>query len=102
MTREVLDTQRRMLGPEHPNALNTMGNLACSLSGQGRHAEAELMEREVLDIQRRMLGPEHPRPWGSLRSVLWSWSIIATCFIAALAAHTWYTRYHDLGGSDLA
>ena len=60
MTCEVLGVQRRVLGPEHPHTLNTMGNLACALTGQGKHAEAEQMERELLDVRRRVLGPEHP------------------------------------------
>ncbi len=53
MQRELLDMRRRVLGPEHPDTLNTMGNLAASLSGQGKHAEAEQMQRELLNVQRR-------------------------------------------------
>ena len=49
-----------MLGPEHPRTLDTMGNLGCSLGGQGKYAETEQMFREVLAVQRRVLGPEHP------------------------------------------
>jgi hypothetical protein len=60
MTREVLDVQRRVLGPEHPGTLTTMSNLATSLRDQGKHAEAEQMFRELLDVQRRVLGLEHP------------------------------------------
>ena len=37
-----------------------MNNLASSLHGQGKRAEAEAMFREVLDVRRRVLGPEHP------------------------------------------
>jgi hypothetical protein len=37
-----------------------MGNLARSIGGQGKHAEAEQMQRELLDVKRRVLGPEHP------------------------------------------
>ena len=60
MLREVLDTQKRVLGAEHPNSLSTTGHLANSLAGQGKYAEAEQMQRELLDVQRRVLGPEHP------------------------------------------
>jgi hypothetical protein len=72
MVREVLDLQRRVLGPEHPGTLTTMGNLAACLNGQGlalaveglegqgKLAEAEEMLREVLGVKRRVLGPEHP------------------------------------------
>jgi hypothetical protein len=49
-----------VLGPEHPGTLAAMNNLASSLHGQGKHAEAEQMFRELLPVQRRVLGPEHP------------------------------------------
>ena len=34
--------------------------MACSLSGQGKYAEAEQMQREVHAAQKRVLGAEHP------------------------------------------
>jgi tetratricopeptide (TPR) repeat protein len=49
-----------VLGAEHPNTLATAGNLALSLSGQGKYADAERIEREVLRVRRRVLGTEHP------------------------------------------
>ena len=52
--------QRRILGDEHPETLASAGNLAASLSDQGKHAEAERVEREVLGVRRRVLGEEHP------------------------------------------
>jgi hypothetical protein len=36
--------------------LTTAGNLAASLLGQGKYAEAEKMEREVLAVLKRVLG----------------------------------------------
>lgn len=60
MERELLDIERRVLGPEHPDTLRTMTNLSVTLMHEGRYAEAEKMDRELLDIERRVLGPEHP------------------------------------------
>ena len=40
--------------------LDAAGNLAASLSDQGKHDEAETMLREVLAVQKRVLGAEHP------------------------------------------
>ncbi len=37
--------------------LATAGNLAMSLSKQGKHADAERIQREVLGLQKRLLGP---------------------------------------------
>jgi hypothetical protein len=48
MLRELLDVQRRVLGPEDPTTLDTTGNLGNALSGQGKHAEAEQTQRELL------------------------------------------------------
>jgi hypothetical protein len=58
--REVLCASRRVLGEEHPDTLTSAGNLASSLSRQGKYAEAERIEREVLCASRRVLGEEHP------------------------------------------
>ena len=41
MQREVLAVQKRVLGDEHPDTLDTAGNLAVSCCEQGKHAEAE-------------------------------------------------------------
>ena len=66
MERELLDLQRRVLGPEHPRTLDTMGNLACSLADQGKHAEAEQVERQLLDMRRRVQGAEHLSALGTM------------------------------------
>ena len=60
MQHELLDMRRRVPGPEHPITLGTISDLALSLCGQGKYAEAEQMQRELLDVRRRALGPEHP------------------------------------------
>jgi hypothetical protein len=69
MQRELLDAQRRVLGPEHPHTLTTINNLASSLHGQGKHAEAEQMFRELLDVRRRVLGPEHPETLATVKNL---------------------------------
>jgi tetratricopeptide (TPR) repeat protein len=47
-------------GPEHPDTLRAMHNLAHSLHEAGRRAEALNMREEVLTLERKVLGPEHP------------------------------------------
>jgi hypothetical protein len=48
----VLNVLRRVLaGEEHPHTLTSANNLAASLSGQGKHAEAERIERKVLGVK---------------------------------------------------
>jgi tetratricopeptide (TPR) repeat protein len=56
----TLEIQRRVLGPEHPDALTSMNHLANVLSKQGALDEARTLHERTLEIRRRTLGPEHP------------------------------------------
>src|SRR6266849_4480788 len=58
LQQQSMDIQQRVLGPEHPDTLTSMNNLATDLDDSD--AEAEKLFRETLDIKRRVLGPEHP------------------------------------------
>ena len=49
-----------MLGPEHPDTLESINNLAKTYSDQGKHSEAEELQIHVLETRKRVLGPEHP------------------------------------------
>ncbi len=69
-----VEIRRRVLGPEHPDTLKSMNDLATDLDGSGHYAEAEKLEREALDISRHVLGPEHPdtlRLMSNLANTLW-------------------------------
>ncbi|MET8281884.1 tetratricopeptide repeat protein, partial [Micromonospora sp. NPDC005174] len=57
---EVLATQTRVFGTEHPETLYTRHNLAVVLYRQGRYGEAETAYCEVLATRTRVLGTEHP------------------------------------------
>jgi hypothetical protein len=58
--RQALDVRRELLGPEHPDTLNSMSNLATTLAALGDAAGAVRLHRQVLDVRRRVLGAEHP------------------------------------------
>jgi tetratricopeptide (TPR) repeat protein len=60
MDRQTLEIRRRVLGPEHPETLMAMAELAVTLDDSHRYAEAEKLYRAALSIQLRVLGPEHP------------------------------------------
>ena len=66
---EVLETSRRVLGPEHPHTLNYQTNLAYVYSRLGRETEAERLYREAVEILRRVLGEGHPRTVGVLHDL---------------------------------
>ncbi|WP_308222687.1 TIR domain-containing protein [Frankia sp. AgPm24] len=56
----VLDQQRRTLGPDHPDTLTTAGNLGVSLIGLGEHSAARTLLEDTHTRQRATLGPDHP------------------------------------------
>ena len=41
---KVLDLQKKVLGPEHPDDLTIMNNLASTYSGQGKYIEARKLK----------------------------------------------------------
>ena len=49
-----------MLGPEHPDTLTSVDNLAGLYKAQGRYSEAEPLFRRALAGWERVLGQEHP------------------------------------------
>ena len=57
MFRRLHEVTMRVLGAEDPNTLVAAGNLATSLSHQGKHADAERIERGVLGAKQRVTGP---------------------------------------------
>jgi len=65
----VLETRRRVLGPEHAETLTSMNELANAYHFQGRYAEAETLHRETLGIRKRVLGPGHPATLTSASSL---------------------------------
>jgi hypothetical protein len=50
----------RQLGPEHPDTLRSMTNLANCYAAQNRQPEALPMLEETLATRKRVLGPDHP------------------------------------------
>ena len=47
-----------MLGPEHPDTLKSMNNLAAAYTAQGSYKQAETLASQALETRRRVLGPE--------------------------------------------
>jgi tetratricopeptide (TPR) repeat protein len=57
---DVLQSEKEVLGPEHPSTLTSMANLASTYRNQGRWKEAEDLEVQVIETRKRVLGQEHP------------------------------------------
>ncbi len=58
-TRRILQEQERILGPEHPDTLNSVNSLGNLLSGKGDYAGAEALYRRALAGYEKALGAEH-------------------------------------------
>jgi serine/threonine protein kinase/flagellar biosynthesis regulator FlbT len=59
LEQQSLDIRRRVLGPENPDTLASMDDLAGALKESGHYFEAAKMFREEIDIERRVLGLEN-------------------------------------------
>ncbi|TVQ32022.1 MAG: hypothetical protein EA376_07400, partial [Phycisphaeraceae bacterium] len=69
ITERQLDIHRRVLGDEHPSALESIGNMGVLLQAQGKLSEAEPYNREALEGRRRVLGGEHPNTLTSINNM---------------------------------
>jgi len=77
---------KRVVGPEHPDTLTSMNNLAFTWKEQGRIAEAiELMER-CAQLRTKVLGAEHPHTLSS-STVLMEWKTERLKIVDALPSY---------------
>ncbi len=60
MYEEVLKLSRAVHGPEHPDTIGAMTNLAMAYGEKGRLAEAIPLQEQSLTIKRRVLPKNHP------------------------------------------
>jgi serine/threonine protein kinase/tetratricopeptide (TPR) repeat protein len=60
LAESVLESRRRLLGPNHSKTLESENQLAWILDREGRDAEAEKLAHQALETERRVLGPEDP------------------------------------------
>ena len=62
----ALAGSEKQLGPDHPETLRTVHNLAIVYQAQGRYTEAEQLYGRALAGNEKLLGPDHPE---TLRTV---------------------------------
>ena len=70
----VRDARIAKLGPDHPDTLATLNNLAAAYQAAGRHAEAIALFERVRDAQIAKLGPDHSDTLGTLTSLAEAYS----------------------------
>jgi tetratricopeptide (TPR) repeat protein len=69
---EILEARRRLMGDEHPDALDTRYMLARTVARRGRLDEALAELGDVLTAERRVLGDEHPGTLRTRHRVAWT------------------------------
>ncbi len=69
LAEQALALAREAFGPEHPDTLTSMNNLALLYQSQGRYGDAEPLYAETLAVRRRVLGPEHPSTLTSMNNL---------------------------------
>ncbi len=65
----MFQARERVLGPENPNTLQILTNLANIYREQGRYADAEPLYKRALQGFERVKGPEDPLTLGSLNNL---------------------------------
>src|SRR5262249_41199927 len=73
LTRAIA-TQRKILGPDSPATLKSMGTLAWNLQRDGRLPDAEKLGRETLEAEQRRLGPENVDTLKTQTDLGWTFS----------------------------
>ena len=69
LEQQSLDIRRRILGPENPDTLASMDDLAGALKESGQYVEAAKMFREEIYIERRVLGPENQQTLNAMNNL---------------------------------
>lgn len=67
--RRALEARERTLGPEHPDTLTCLNNLALCLNDSGDIEGAVDLNRRAFEARVRTLGPEHPETLNSLNNL---------------------------------
>jgi len=70
---KALTIRKDLLGPEHPDTLTSMADLASTYRNQGRWKEAEGLEVQVMETRKRILGQEHPDTLKSMSNLAWTY-----------------------------
>jgi tetratricopeptide (TPR) repeat protein len=71
---QVLETRKRVHGPDHPATLASMSNLAATYCNQGRWNEAEKLGVQVMEMRKAVLGAEHPNTLNSMMNLASAYS----------------------------
>ena len=60
VAKQLVEVAERQLGPDHPDTVGYLANVALLYHTQGQYAEAEPLLKRSLAIFEKTLGPDHP------------------------------------------
>jgi serine/threonine protein kinase len=66
---KALDTRKAKLGPDHPDTLKSMNNLATAYQDSGQLAKAVTLHEDTLKKRKAKLGPDHPDTLSSMNNL---------------------------------
>jgi tetratricopeptide (TPR) repeat protein len=89
LNKEALALRRSTLGPDHPNTLWSLSNLAQTYFAMGQYAEALKFAKETLALRQAKLGPDH-------RETLMSMRIVADCYAQLAQGDESMKHYEEL------
>ncbi|RMZ86998.1 hypothetical protein DV736_g5780, partial [Chaetothyriales sp. CBS 134916] len=99
---QVMETSKRVLEPDHPSTLTSMGNLALIYQNQGRWTEAEELDVQVMETRKRVLGPDHPSTLTSMANLAYTLHgqdrkeeavlLMISCFKLRMESPFWRSR----------
>jgi Flp pilus assembly protein TadD len=84
------------VGPEHPDTLHAMGNLAAMLAGGGMSSGARVMYEQLVNTRREVLGERHPATIAAMEGLA---SVLRDCG-RRREARVIGRRAAELGGHD--
>lgn len=92
---------RRVHGPENPETLSSMDDLAWTLNQEAHLPEAEKLQRETLEIKKRVLGTGNQDTAGTMALLAWTLDREGQYAEAEkLERHALEMRRRDLGHED--
>jgi serine/threonine protein kinase/tetratricopeptide (TPR) repeat protein len=91
----------RHRGPDHPDTLTSMNNLAVSYAALGRHADALKLGEETLALRKAKLGPDHADTLASMNNLVNNYhSVGRSADALKLCEETLALRKAKLGPDD--
>jgi tetratricopeptide (TPR) repeat protein len=70
---QVMETNKKKLGADHPSTLTSMANLASIYWNQGQWDAAEELEVQVVETRKTKLGADHPSTLTSMANLAFTW-----------------------------